>query len=518
MADPASPSNSQTAPTIAAPSSSTGDKPSGLPGPSSPGVYQRTGPSITVPRPSTPAPGAKLENVTLPTTKPPPQSPGLKPSRPGIAANSAMVSRGAYLARLGDCIACHTAKGGTPFAGGLAIGSPIGTIYSTNITPDKEHGIGGWSYEDFARLMRTGQTKSGYTVYPAMPYPSYSRITDDDMKALYAYFQHGVSPDGQKNRENGITWPLSVRWPLRLWRMAFAPNTAPFVAAPNTDAEVSRGAYLVEGLGHCGSCHTPRAITMQEKALTSSDGAIYLSGGGAIDGWIAPSLRNEWGGGLAQWSEAEIIQFLKTGRTNNTASFGAMNDVVVDSTQYFSDSDLSAVAKYLKSLVPYAPNSTAYRYDPKAAQALYAGRPQDAGAGLYIDRCAACHRSNGTGYGRAFPALAGNPILQTQDPTSAIHIILSGGSQPATREAPSSLSMAPYARLLNDEQVAQVVTFIQSSWGNSGGKATAADVARIRKVANPIESPGLAPMQRELRHDAPGNGAGNAASGTRPGE
>jgi len=429
------------------------------------------------------------------------------------AADEEML-HGAYLARAGDCIACHTAKGGTPYAGGLPLGSPIGTMYSTNITPDKDHGIGTWSYDDFATLMRTGVTKAGYTVYPAMPYPSYSRLSDADMHALYTYFMNVVPASAQANRENGIPWPLSMRWPLRFWRMFFAPTPTPFAAPAGMDADVARGAYLVEGLGHCSSCHTPRAVTMQEKTLTDDDSHLFLSGGGAVDGWIAPSLRNENGGGLAGWTQADIVTFLKSGRNEHTASFGAMNDVVVDSMQYMSDSDLNAMAKYLMTLKPLHPDAPAFAYDNTAATALMAGQPGSAGATLYLDRCAACHRANGTAWGTAFPALAGNPVLQTNDGTSAIHIILSGGSQPATAQQPSSLTMAPYAQILNDQQVADITSFIQTSWGNHGGTVTAADVAKVRKTATPVDMPG----QPDMRHAEPGQGANAQASGTAGGE
>ena len=430
--------------------------------------------------------------------------------RQPTAADNEML-HGAYLARAGDCIACHTAKGGTPYAGGLPLASPIGTMYSTNITSDKEHGIGNWSYDDFAKLMRTGVTKAGYTVYPAMPYPSYSRLSDADMHALYTYFMQVVPPSAQPNKENGIPWPLSMRWPMTFWRMFFAPEPKPFTASAGMDADTARGAYLVEGLGHCSSCHTPRAVTMQEKRLFDDDSHLFLSGGGPIDGWMAPSLRNEHGGGLAGWTQADIVSFLKTGRNEHTASFGAMNDVVVDSMQYMSDADLNAMAKYLLTLQPLHPEATAYRYDDKAAADAYAGRPATAGAVLYLDRCAACHRANGTGFGSAFPSLAGNPVLQTKDATSAIHIILSGGAQPSTSSTPSALTMAPYADILNDQQVADVASYIQTAWGNQGGTATAADVAKIRKDATSVEAQGWAP-QADPRHAGPGKALPNGAT------
>lgn len=429
------------------------------------------------------------------------------------------VALGAYLARIGDCVACHTAKNGVPFAGGLAIGSPLGTIYSTNITPDKRTGIGDWKFDDFARLMRHGETKAGYVVYPAMPYPSYSRMTEEDLRALYAYLMEAVPAAHQPNRENGISWPLSMRWPLKAWRAMFAPNPEPAKAARGASVKLARGAYIVEGLGHCGACHTPRAITLQEKALTDREGNAFLSGGGAIDGWIAPSLRNEHADGLGSWSEQEIVEFLRTGRTERTASFGAMNDVIVDSMQYLTDEDLKSIAAYLKSLKPAKTNVLPFAYDSKTGIALYHGRADSDGARIYLDRCAACHRSNGTGYGKAFPALAGNAVLQTKNPTSAIHIVLSGSAQPGTAVAPSSLTMAPYEKLLSDQEVARVVTFIQTSWGNQGGPASAAQVAELRKTAGAVEMEGYAaPMQRELRRADPGHSADASASGAGAGE
>jgi mono/diheme cytochrome c family protein len=404
------------------------------------------------------------------------------------AADQQLIKQGEYLARAGDCFACHSVTGGKPFAGGLGMATPIGKIYSSNITPDKKAGIGDWSFADFDKLMRTGVTKAGYTVYPAMPYPSYSRLSEADMKALYAYFMQGVQADPTPNRKSDIAWPLSMRFPLTMWRWMFAPKPAPYQAPASTvaNAQPLRGAYLVEGLGHCGACHTARGIGMQEKALTSLDSTEYLAGGQVIDGWTVPSLRNEHGGGLAAWSNADIVAFLKTGRNGHTASFGAMNDVVAHSTQYLTEADLASIAGYLKSL-PARHDAKPFVSDPVVAQALYNGKPATEGALLYLNKCAGCHRSDGQGYAKAFPALAGNAVLQSADATSAISIILSGGAVPATHTAPSSLTMAPYARELNDEQVAAVVNFIQTSWGNQGGTVTARQVAKVRKVSIPVQ-------------------------------
>jgi len=411
-------------------------------------------------------------------------------SAAGVAATAPdqqLIKQGEYLARAGDCFACHSALAGKPFAGGLGMTTPIGKVYSSNITPDKTAGIGAWSFDDFNKLMRTGVTRAGYTVYPAMPYPSYSRLSNDDMHALYAYFMHGVKADPTPNKASDIPWPLSLRFPLAIWRWIYAPAPAPYQApaVATADAQVLRGAYLVEGLGHCGACHTARGIGLQEKALSGLGNSDYLAGGQVIDGWNVPSLRNEHGGGLARWSKDDIVAFLKSGRTGHTASFGAMNDVVAQSTQYMTQDDLTSIALYLKSLPPHN-SAKPYVANPAVATALFNGKPGSPGAQIYLNKCAGCHRSDGAGYGTAFPALAGNAVLQTADATSAINIILSGGAVPSTHTAPSALTMAPYARELNDEQVAQVVNFIQASWGNLGGSITPKDVAKVRKTALPV--------------------------------
>lgn len=402
-------------------------------------------------------------------------------SLPLMAAESSdpLVKQGEYLARAGDCVACHTAKGGKPFAGGLGMETPIGTVYSTNITPDAT-GIGSYSFDDFDKAVRHGIGKSGSTLYPAMPFPSYASVSDDDMKALYAYFMHGVEPVAQANKDTDIPWPLSMRWPLAIWRGMFAPKVQPIPAPAGSDAVVSRGAYLVEGLGHCGACHTPRAITLQEKALNPADGSQFLAGSAPLEGWIAKSLRGDHKDGLGSWSEDELVQFLKTGRSDRTAVFGGMSDVVEHSMQYMSEADLTAIARYLKTLPASDPNDKPHVYDPKAGDALWKGDDSQRGASVYIDNCAACHRTDGHGYTRVFPALAGNPVLQGNDPTSLIHVVLAGGTLPATQTAPSTFTMPAFAWRLSDQEVADVVSFIRGSWGNQGAPVSAADVAKLR--------------------------------------
>ncbi len=393
------------------------------------------------------------------------------------------VKRGEYLARAGDCVACHTSKEGKPFAGGLPMATPIGTIYSTNITPDKATGIGDYSYDDFQKAVRHGVAKNGDTLYPAMPYPSYAVVSDEDMQALYAYFMHGVAPVEQANHKSDIPWPLSMRWPLAIWRSMFAPDVKAFQPMAQEDPALARGRYLVEGLGHCGACHTPRSITMQEKALNNGEGSDYLAGSSApIDGWTASNLRGDNRDGLGRWSEEDLRQFLRYGRNDHTAAFGGMTEVVEHSLQHLSDEDITAIAHYLKSLGAKDPNQAAFSVDDATAKALWKGDDSATGASVYVDSCAACHKTDGSGYQRFFPALRGNPVVMTDDPTSLIHIVLAGGALPGVKGAPSTITMPAFGWRLDDQQVADVVNFIRTSWGN-GGKAdvTAKDVAKLRK-------------------------------------
>ncbi|WP_085931567.1 cytochrome c [Dyella japonica] len=396
------------------------------------------------------------------------------------------IRQGEYLAKLGDCVACHTAKDGKPFAGGLPIASPIGVIYSTNITPDRDTGIGRYSYGQFERAVRRGVAASGDTLYPAMPYPSYAKVSDEDVQALYAYFLHGVAPEKQENHRNGITWPLSMRWPLTYWRWLFGPNVTSPQTALTLTPEQQRGEYLVEGLGHCGACHTPRSVTLQEKALGTSGGLVYLSGGES-DNWIAPSLRGESESGLGNVSADDLVVLLKMGRSDRSAIFGGMADVVQHSTQYMNDEDLRAVALFLKSLPPERKEATLV-YDQATQSALHAGNVSAPGSQLYLDNCATCHRTDGRGYVQVFPALADNPLLNSDNPDSLIRLVLQGGTMPSGRDAPTQFSMPAFRNRLSDAQVAALLTFVRSSWGNRGGPVDPRQVARLRALPSTDET------------------------------
>jgi len=402
------------------------------------------------------------------------------------AVDDKLVEAGRYAAVLGDCAACHTAPGGQAFAGGLPVASPIGNIYSTNITPDRATGIGAYSLDDFDRAVRHGITPGGGTLYPAMPYPSYARLTDADVAALYAFFMKAVAPVDAANRPTEIRWPLSLRWPLAIWRKAFGPTTGDgaFDAARYSDPTVARGAYLVQGPGHCGSCHTPRAITLQEKGLDERSPA-FLSGGQLIDGWVAVDLRGGVADGLGAMSADDIVASLRTGRSMGRAVIGQpMKDVVIHSTQDTTDADLKAIAAYLKTLPPGPAGSVSYTADNKTADELKAGATGSRGAELYLDNCSACHRSDGKGEAATFPAIAGNPTVLANDPASLIRLVLAGGAMPSTPVAPSNLGMPGFGWRLSDAEVAQLVTFIRQSWGNAAPVTDSAAVARIRKAVD----------------------------------
>jgi alcohol dehydrogenase (quinone), cytochrome c subunit len=422
-----------------------------------------------------------------------------------VPVTPALIQRGAYVAVEGDCAACHTDPGGQAFAGGLPIATPIGTVFTSNITPYKTTGIGTYTYGDFERAVRRGIRPDGNSLYPAMPFPSYAHISDTDMQALYAYFSQSVKPVAQADKPVDMPWPLSMRWPLTYWRWAFAPavkvaseqtaSTQETSAQASDAAELARGAYLVEGPEHCGTCHTDRGFGLQELALTPQDGPQYL-GGAVVDHYNASDLRGDDLTGLGSWSEADIVAFLKNGRNSRTAAFGGMSDVVEDSTSHLQDSDLVAIAHFLKSL-PASGQGTgavqaAFTYDPTEAKALAAGNVSARGAVDYLNNCAACHLSSGVGYTNTFPALAGNPVVNANDPVSLIHIILAGASIPATKDTPTSFTMPSFANRLSDQEVADVVTFIRSSWGNHAPAVDAAQVASLRSAIHAPE-PTLSP-------------------------
>ena len=398
---------------------------------------------------------------------------------PAQAADDALVQRGAYLAKVGDCVACHTAPRGKPFAGGLPMTTPMGRIYTTNITPDPDTGIGRYTEVDFAHALREGVAKDGHNLYPAMPYPSYAKVNDDDVRALYAFFMSGVAPVKQENRASDIPWPLNMRWPLQLWNVVFLDKGV-YQHKPGKDVAWNRGAYLIQGLGHCGSCHTPRGIALQEKALDES-GSAYLSGA-VLDGWFAANLTGEHNVGLGRWSDAELTAFLKTGANAHASAFGSMSSVINNSTQAMSDTDIAAMTTYLKSL-PAAGGTGAppYSYDAQATKVSLTRPANDAGARVYTAYCMHCHGVDGRGFAPLLAPLAGNPNVLEHDPSSLINVTLNGTEDLVIQGIPAPYPMPKYAPVLNDRQIADVLTFIRGGWNNGAPAVTTEEVAKLRK-------------------------------------
>ena len=389
--------------------------------------------------------------------------------------DKALISKGEYIAHTSDCVACHTTLNGKPYAGGLPMLTALGAVYSTNITPDKETGIGDYSFEQFKNAVKHGIRADKSALYPAMPYPSYQIMPDEDIAAMYAYFMSAVPAVQQANQPSELPPVLNWRWPLAYWQALFAPNRR-FEPA-STDPQLARGQYLVEGPGHCGSCHTERGIGFQEVTLSNVDDR-YLAGA-VIDGWRAKSLRGE-AQGLGIWQTDELVDFFKTGRTAHTAAFGAMADVVEHSTQYWTDSDLQAMAKYLKTLSPARGQATTLPPpNHTTTQKLLTGNYDSRGAMLYAEYCQVCHRADGKGVPRIFPALAANSAVIADHPESVLQITLSGGRMPITPHDKMAFSM-PAFKELSDADVAEVVNFIRNSWGNQSKTVDIKDVVAMR--------------------------------------
>ena len=411
------------------------------------------------------------------------------------AADAGQIERGRYLAQLGDCVACHSSEKGTPMAGGRALETPFGKLYSTNITPDKETGIGNYSFEQFDRAMRKGVAADGHNLYPAMPYPSYAKMTAADMQALYAYLMEGLAAVKAANQPAEMSWPFSMRWGLSIWNKLFL-DSQPFVADSQRDAVWNRGAYLVQGLGHCGACHTPRGLFFQEKAMGDggSKGEYFLAGE-TVENWRALSLRN-------LWTVADTALFLKTGQNRFATASGNMTEVIAHSTQHFSDDDLVAVATYLKSLPPGAHDKA----QPAGAEkpTVVARVPDNlfstrGGLG-YIQFCGDCHRADGGGVAKIFPTLAGNPTVMSKDASTLVHIMLTGGRTAATAAHPRVFTMPAFARL-GDRELAEILSFVRASWGDGAPPVEAKMVAKMRAELDPkttdsskFDTPRLADM------------------------
>ena len=389
--------------------------------------------------------------------------PGIDASAP---ATNVQIERGRYLARVGNCQTCHTLPGSAPYAGGVAINTPFGVTFSSNLTPDATNGIGGWRADDFWRALHEGRSRGGRLLYPTFPYTSYTTVVREDADAIFAYLR-SLPAVATPNRRHALRFPYNTQTALLAWRtLYFKPGDAGHDATHS--AEWNRGAYLVRGLGHCAACHAPR------NALGAVNEIRGLSGGMvATQGWYAPALNAADEAGVAGWETGHIVQLLRTGVSNGSSVSGPMARVVYDSTQHWSGSDLSAVAVFLKAL-PQAPAKLPPKATTKAAASD--ATPTERGATVYKQQCAPCHGDQGEGAVGAYPALAGNRAVTLASSVNLVQVVRRGGFAPATAGNPRPYSMPPLGDSMSDTDIAAVLTYIRSQWGNSAAPVTVLEV------------------------------------------
>ena len=379
--------------------------------------------------------------------------------------NAEQLRRGQYLVAAGDCMSCHLREGGEPLAGGLALKTPFGVIYSPNITSDKDTGVGNWTSDQFHRAMHDGIDDAGSNLYPAFPYPWFRRVSREDDDAILAFLK--TTPAVKYTPPaNNLMFPLEFRFTVKGWNLLYL-KARDFQADPRQSSEWNRGAYLVNGLGHCGACHTPKNALGADKSKLEFHGAT-------LDDWVAPDLTANDRTGLGSWNIDDVAEYLRTGRNAHAGAGGAMADVITYSTSLMTDADRHAMAVYLKSRAP----------SPTIAKAQPDAGAMRRGAEIYSDACASCHLENGVGQPRYFPPLGPNAMLQQADPIGLEHLILAGGRIGTSPTHPSPLAMPSFAWKLGDQEVADVSTFIRNSWGNQAGAVSSSDVRAIRKKLN----------------------------------
>jgi cytochrome c553 len=388
-----------------------------------------------------------------------------------IPSSTESISKGEYLARAGDCIACHTDPGGKLFGGKRPMPTPFGTLYSSNITPDPQHGIGKWSADDFYATMHVGRMPDGGLIYPAMPFGDYTKVTRADSDAIFAYLR-SVPPAPEPDREHDLRFPFNNRSLILGWRTLFF-NEGTYQPDSTKSDEWNRGAYLVEGLGHCGMCHT--AIN---KLGGTSESKAFQGGLIPMQNWYAPSLTSNKEAGLGDWSLADISDYLRKGVSRRGAVYGPMSEVVYNSLQYMTDADIRAMAVYLKSI------GQLNKLDPEVSSVPVAENSllMRLGKSVYADQCANCHGAKGAGEPTRYPSLANNQSIQMDSPVNPIRMVLNGGFPPSTPGNSMPYGMPPFAQNLSNDEVAAVVTYIRSSWGNHGTAISARQVDELRSA------------------------------------
>lgn len=377
----------------------------------------------------------------------------------------ALVQRGAYLARAGNCMGCHTARGGQPYAGGRGIPTPFGTVFAPNLTPDAATGLGNWSAHDFWRALHNGRGRDGRLLTPAFPYTNYALVTRADSDALYAHLR-SLPAVASPRREHELRFPYSTQAALLAWRaLYFRP--AEFRPDPAQSPAWNRGAYLVQGLGHCNACHAPR------NALGALAGDEDFSGGMLKQlGWYAPSLHDPAEASVASWTPAALRHWLKSGQGPQGSALGPMGEVVLGSTQHLAEPDLDAMSLYLRSL----PQQAKAREEPPRPDAAR----RTLGAKLYERHCASCHGAQGEGAAGIYPALAGSRTVTMGNNANLLRVMLRGGFAPATAANPRPFGMPPFASTLDERELAAIASHVRNAWGNAAGDVTPLDVLQAK--------------------------------------
>lgn len=390
-----------------------------------------------------------------------------------VGPDADVIARGQYLARAGDCIACHTVPGARLFGGGRPMATPFGTLYTPNISSDKETGIGAWTADEFYRMLHEGNSRDGSVLYPAMPYASYTKVTRADSDAIFAYLQ-STPPIHQPNRPHEMRFPFNQRKLLLGWRtLYFRPGE--YRPDPTQSVEWNRGAYLVQGLGHCTMCHTEiNALGGNTKSKEFQGGLI------PVQDWYAPSLTSNKEAGLGDWSIDSIVGLLHAGVSSRGAVYGPMAEVVYDSFQYLSEDDVRAVAVYLKALPAHS--GEVDTSSPTAAVIEAKNNLVPLGKKIYDAQCALCHADRGQGKPPNFPPLANNQSIQMSSSVNPIRMVLNGGYAPGTTKNPMPYGMPPFAQSLSDVEIAAVVTYIRTAWGNHGTPVTVLEVNTLRSA------------------------------------
>lgn len=378
-----------------------------------------------------------------------------------------LVARGKYLALLGDCAGCHSAAHKPPYSGGLPFTAWFGTVFSTNITPDKETGIGNWTEAQFYRALHEGIAADGHHLYPAFPYAYFTRISRQDTDALYAYLKT-LPAVHRPPTQNRLMFPFNIRAVMIFWNWLYLDDT-PFKPEPHQSPQWNRGAYIVTGLGHCAGCHTPKNFMFGDESGKALSGAV-------VDHWFGANLTGSPVDGLGKWSHADLVRYFATGRNAHATAAGSMQEKVTLSLSRLTDGDRDAIATYLKSLPARKPPS------PRAPNQDQMARGQV----LFMNHCTICHEPpederQPPDQLADYPQLAGDTLVLGRDPTTVVHILLEGAQSPVTSHEHTIYSMPSFAAL-SDSEIADLATYVRNAWGNRGSSVSTSQVRDLRQA------------------------------------